>query len=65
MIKMKRKINIKELVASNKSSLLLKINLQNTKTLQLFTKIIKTGSIYKSYQNTRQEGLGSETKGSN
>jgi hypothetical protein len=33
-------------VASNKSSLLLKIILQNTQTLQLFTKIIKTESIY-------------------
>jgi hypothetical protein len=31
-----------EQVASNKSSLLQKINLQNAQTLKLFTKIIKT-----------------------
>jgi hypothetical protein len=37
-----------EQVASNKSSLLLKIQNQNTQTLQLFAKIIKTESIYKS-----------------
>jgi len=34
-----------EQVASNKSSLLPKIQKQNTETLQLFTKIIKTESI--------------------
>ncbi len=33
-------------VAWNKSSLLLKINFQNTQTLQLFTVIIKTEGIY-------------------
>jgi hypothetical protein len=38
-----------EKVASNKSSLLLKIILQNTQTLKLFTMIIKTGNIYKQY----------------
>ncbi len=36
-------------VAWNESSLILKIILQNTQTLQKFTKIIKTESIYKSY----------------
>ncbi len=38
-----------EQVALNKLSLLLKIILQNTQTLQLFMKIIKTESMYKSY----------------
>jgi hypothetical protein len=37
-----------EQVALNKSSLLPKIQTQSTQTLQLFTKIIKTESIYKS-----------------
>jgi len=37
-----------EQVAFNKSRLLLKIILQNTSTLQLFTKKIKTEIIYKS-----------------
>jgi hypothetical protein len=35
--------------ALNKSSLILKIQMQKHKTLQLFTKIIKTESSYKSY----------------
>jgi len=38
-----------EQVALNKSSLFLTIILQNAQTLQLFTKIIKTESIFKSY----------------
>jgi hypothetical protein len=42
-------INIMEQVALIKSSLLLKIQKQKTQTLQLFTKIIKTEIIYKSY----------------
>ncbi len=40
---------MKEQVASNKSILLLKIILQNTEMLQLFTKIIETESISESY----------------
>jgi len=35
-------------VACNKLSLLLKIILENAQALQLFTKILKTESIYKS-----------------
>jgi hypothetical protein len=42
------KQNVIEQVASNKSSLLLKIPKLNTQTLQVFTKIIKMESIYKS-----------------
>jgi hypothetical protein len=38
-----------EQVAWNKSSLLLKAILQNTQVLQLFAKIIKTESFYKSF----------------
>jgi hypothetical protein len=38
-----------EQVASNKLSLLLKIHLENTQELQLFTRIIKTESIYENY----------------
>jgi hypothetical protein len=38
-----------EQFASNNLSLLLKIILEDTQTLQLFTKIIKTESIYESY----------------
>jgi hypothetical protein len=41
--------HIIEQVASNKLSLILKIILQNMQALQLFTKIIKTESMYKSY----------------
>jgi hypothetical protein len=49
-------------VAWNKSSLLPKMHMQ---TLQLFTMIIKTESVYKSYYKHLAEGLRSETKGSN
>jgi hypothetical protein len=35
-------------VASNKSSLLLKLQKLNVQTVQLFTKIIKTESVYKN-----------------
>jgi hypothetical protein len=45
-------------VASNKSSLLLKIQNKNTPKLQLFTKIFKFGSIYKSNHDAKLEGLG-------
>jgi len=38
-----------EQVASNKLSLLQKTQVENTLALQLFTKIIKTESIYESY----------------
>jgi hypothetical protein len=34
------------------------IMFQNTQILKLFTKIIKTESIYKSYYNAMLEGLG-------
>jgi hypothetical protein len=50
-----------EQVAWNNSSILLKIILQNTQTLQLFTIITKTESINKSYLNAKLEGLGLET----
>ncbi len=43
------KLDLIDQVASNKSSSLLKIILLNTQTLQVFTKIIKTESIHKSY----------------
>jgi Kindlin-2 N-terminal domain len=48
LIIMTLSINIIEQVVSNKSSLLLKIILQNAQALQLFTKIIKKEIIYKS-----------------
>jgi hypothetical protein len=35
---------------------------EDAQTLQLFTEIIKTESIYKSYQNAKLEGLGLESK---
>ncbi len=54
-----------EQVASKKLSLLLKIQIQNTQMLQLFTKTIKTENIYKSYLKCQAEGLGLETKWSN
>jgi hypothetical protein len=41
--------NKTEQVAWNKSSLLQMNILQNTQTLQLYTKMIETESIYKSY----------------
>ncbi len=53
--------NLKEQVSLNKSSLLLKNILQNTRTLQLLTKIIKTESIYKSNKDAKLEGLVDET----
>ncbi len=46
---------VKEQVAANKSSLLLKIQIENAQALQLFTNIIKTKSIYKSYYNAEQK----------
>ncbi len=45
-----------EQVAFNKLTLILKIQIQNTQTLQLFTNIIKTEIIYKSYENANQKG---------
>ncbi len=48
-------ICIIEQAASNKLSLLLKIKMQKTQTLQLFKKIIQTESIYKSYWNVNQK----------
>jgi hypothetical protein len=50
-----------EQVAWNKSSLLLKIQMQNTQTFQLFTINIKTEIIYISYQNAMLGSLGTET----
>jgi hypothetical protein len=48
-------------VASNKSSLLLKIQKSNTQTLQLFSINIKTESIFtKVIKNGKLEGLGEE-----
>ncbi len=49
-----------EQVSWNKSSLFLKIILQNTQTLQLFTKIVKTEFIYISNSNAKWECLGRE-----
>ncbi len=54
-----------EEAAWSKTSLLLKIQMQRTQTLQLFTKIIETEIIYKSYKNAKLEDLVSETKLSN
>ncbi len=65
IIKNKTYPNIKEQVALNKSSLLLKIQIQNTQTLQLVTTLIETESIDKSDSESQAEGLGSETKWSN
>ncbi len=45
-----------EQVAFNKLTLLLKMKIQNTQTLQLFTNIIKTEIFYKSYENAKQKG---------
>ncbi len=45
-------------VASNKSSLLLKIQNLNKQTLQLFAALIKTESIYKHNYNAKLRGLG-------
>jgi hypothetical protein len=52
-------------VGSNKSIIILKNILQKTKTLQVFTTIIKAESIYKVINNVKLEGLGEKTKGSN
>ncbi len=49
-----------EKVALNKSSLLLKTISQNTKTLQLFTNIITTESIYKCKENAKLKDLFKE-----
>jgi hypothetical protein len=46
-------------------SLLLKIQKQNTQTLQLFTMIIQIESLYKSNINAKLDGLGAGTKRSN
>jgi hypothetical protein len=54
--------HIIEQAASDKSSLILKIILQNTQTLQIFTKIIKTESIHRSYKNPKLAGLSSDAK---
>jgi hypothetical protein len=54
-----------EQVTQNKSSLLLKIILQNTQTLQLFMKIIRTEIISKSNLFAKLEGLAGETFWSN
>ncbi len=47
-----------EQVAWNKSGLILKIILQNSQTLQLFTINIQTEMIYKSNKNAKQAALG-------
>jgi len=54
-------ITIIEHGAWNKSSLLMKIILQKTQMLQLFTIIIKTESSNKNIKNAKMEGLGVET----
>jgi hypothetical protein len=46
-----------EKVALRKSSVLLKITIQNPQTFQLFTNIIKTESIYNSYWYAKLEGF--------
>ncbi len=54
--------NIIEHVAWNQSGLLLTNIFQNTQTLQLFTKMTKTESIYKSNWDAKaEEGLVDET----
>jgi hypothetical protein len=54
-----------EQVASNKSSLLLHIYLQNIQTLQQFTMTIKTKVYMRVIKNAKLNGLGAETKFSN
>jgi hypothetical protein len=54
-----------EQIASDKSSLLLKIEMKTTQTLQLFTEINKAESMYKCNRNAKLEGLVDETKWSN
>jgi hypothetical protein len=63
-VKSERQYKIEQVIL-NKSSLLLKIQKQNTQTLQLITRIIKTESVYKRYKKCQAEGLGSETRRSN
>jgi hypothetical protein len=53
-----------EQVASYKSSLLLNIILENTSTLQLITKIIKTESIYKYNKYAKLESSVGERRSS-
>ncbi len=50
-----------EQVVQNKSSLLPKVILQTTQTLQLFATNIKTESVYKSLKKAKLKGLGAET----
>jgi hypothetical protein len=50
-----------EKVTLNKSSLLPKIILQNTQTLQIFTIIFKQKNVYKVVKLAQLEGLGGET----
>jgi hypothetical protein len=52
-----------EQVSWIKSSLLLMIQKQNTQTFQLFTKIIKKESIYKSNYNAKLDGLSEKAIG--
>jgi hypothetical protein len=58
-------INMIEQVDQNKSGLLLKNILQDTQIYHLFTKIIKTESIYRSYENAMLEGFDVRTQWSN
>ncbi len=60
MVVINSKIIIEQ-VSWIKSSLLLMIQKQNTQTLELFTKIIKKESIYKSNYNAKQDGLSSKS----
>jgi hypothetical protein len=55
-----KSVIIIEQVSWIKSSLLLKIQKQSTQTLELFTKIIKMESIYKSNYNTKLDGLNAK-----
>jgi len=50
-----------EQIVWNKSSLILKIILQNTRTLQLHKEIIKTEIIYKSNSNAKLKHWGEDT----
>ncbi len=51
-------IIIIEQVAWNKSSLFLKVQIQNTQTLQLFTEIFEMESMYMCYLNAKPIELG-------
>jgi hypothetical protein len=57
--------NVIQQVASNELILLLLIQIPNSQTLQLFTKIIQTESIATVSKNAQAEGLGSDAKWSN